>query len=226
MILDIQGEKITLVIEKKKNKNLYLRFKEDGILYCNAPYRMNEEEIMKFIHSKEKWILSSKKKIEKKKNIHSEVGNKEIYIFGKKKDLIVVESGRARVMENETALFLFSPTDNEEYLEKLFRKYASAKINELISLYRNEWDEKICKKNHISLPDIKVRYMTSKWGVCYPTRCSITMSSRLIHYPVDAFRYVLLHEYVHFLVQNHSKKFYDYVEHFMPEYKVYNSYLR
>lgn len=226
IVLDIGNEKVNVVIEKKKNKNLYLRFHEDGVLYCNAPYRMSEAEIMKFIYSKEKWILDSKKKIEKKKDVNSELNQKEIYIFGKKKDIVYAYSKKAKIMETETSLYIFAPKNDQEYLEKLFRNYSSEKILELINVYRKEWDEKICKKYHLPLPEIKVRYMKSKWGVCYPLKHSITMSTRLIHYPIEAFEYVLLHEYVHFLVQNHSKKFYDYVESYMPQYKMYNNYLR
>ena len=61
--------------------------------------------------------------------------------------------------------------------------------------------------------------MKSRWGVCFPNKHSITLSTRLIHYPVECFEYVLLHEYAHFLVPNHSKEFYEVIEKYMPDYK-------
>ena len=67
-------------------------------------------------------------------------------------------------------------------------------------------------------PEISIRYMTSKWGVCYPQKAKIVLSTRLIHYPVECMEYVLLHEYVHFLVPNHSRTFYDTVRRHMPDY--------
>lgn len=226
IVLDFDEEKVNVVIEKKRNKNLYLRFHEDGVLYCTVPYRMSETEMMKFILSKKKWILDSKKKIEKKKIVNSELNDKEIYIFGVKKDVVYAYSKKAYIEETDTSLYIFAPKHEQEYLEKLFRNYASKKILELVANYRSEWDEKICERYDIPLPEIKVRYMKSRWGVCYPSKHLITMSTRLIHYQVEAFEYVLLHEYVHFLVQNHSSKFYDYVKTYMPQYKVYNNYLR
>jgi len=36
---------------------------------------------------------------------------------------------------------------------------------------------------------------------------------------VQCLDYVLLHEYAHLLVPNHSKKFYDLVGSFMPDYR-------
>ncbi len=225
-VIDIGGIPTTLVIEKKRNKNMYLRLREDGSLYCTVPYGVDDFTIRKFIYSKEDWIIKIKKSIERKNTINSEIGSKEIYIFGHRKQVIYAYSKVSKVLENDTCIYICASRNDSEYLDKVFKKYASEKILELISIYRKEWDEKLCEANNISLPTIKVRYMTSRWGVCYPSKHLITMSTRLIHYPIESFQYVLLHEYVHFLVQNHSKKFYDIVEKYMPNYKVYNNYLR
>ncbi|HCK88937.1 MAG TPA: M48 family peptidase, partial [Erysipelotrichaceae bacterium] len=37
---------------------------------------------------------------------------------------------------------------------------------------------------------------------------------------------VLLHEYAHLLVPNHSKAFYDIVRKYMPEWKTYSDMLK
>ena len=66
---------------------------------------------------------------------------------------------------------------------------------------------------------MKCRIMKSKWGVCYTKKNSITISSYLIHYPLYCLEYIMVHEMTHFIVPNHSKRFYEVVVNNMPDYK-------
>ena len=65
--IDIGGELRNLVVERKRNKKMYLRVKEDGILYVTCPRYVREQEILSFILEKQEWIIKVSKK-EKKKN--------------------------------------------------------------------------------------------------------------------------------------------------------------
>ena len=52
-------------------------------------------------------------------------------------------------------------------------------------------------------PTIKVRDMTSRWGVCYMKRQQISFALQLYNMPPAAQIYVVVHEYCHFLQPNH-----------------------
>ena len=65
--IDIGGELRNLVVERKRNKKMYLRVKEDGTLYVTCPRYVSEQEILSFILEKQEWIIKVSKK-EKKKN--------------------------------------------------------------------------------------------------------------------------------------------------------------
>ncbi|MCI8492845.1 DUF45 domain-containing protein [Anaerotruncus colihominis] len=69
-------------------------------------------------------------------------------------------------------------------------------------------------------PEIRVRRMKSRWGVCNPARCRITLNTQLMDRPAAAVEYVVLHEYVHFLHPNHQKGFHDMMARLMPDYKM------
>ncbi|MBQ6149326.1 MAG: M48 family metallopeptidase, partial [Oscillospiraceae bacterium] len=69
------------------------------------------------------------------------------------------------------------------------------------------------------MPELKARIMTSRWGVCYTRKNSICISSYLIHYPEECLEYIMIHEMTHFIVPNHSKRFYRIVSSRMPDYK-------
>ena len=70
-----------------------------------------------------------------------------------------------------------------------------------------------------SPPELRVRTMKSRWGVCHISRQRITLNKMLAVQPAGAIRYVILHEYVHFLHPNHQKGFHDIMKALMPDYK-------
>ena len=68
-------------------------------------------------------------------------------------------------------------------------------------------------------PTIKVRDMTSRWGVCYMKRRQITFALQLYNMPPAAQIYVVVHEYCHFLQPNLSPAFWAEVEKLLPDWK-------
>lgn len=68
--------------------------------------------------------------------------------------------------------------------------------------------------------EIRVSRMSSRWGVCYPDQHRITLALGLAAVPQPLIDYVVLHEYCHFVHQNHQKPFWDLMEHYMPDAKL------
>lgn len=75
-------------------------------------------------------------------------------------------------------------------------------------------------------PEIRVRDMTSRWGVCHVAKRRITFSLRLYRMPPAAQIYVVVHEYCHFLVPDHSPAFWREVERLLPDWKARRALLR
>ena len=69
-------------------------------------------------------------------------------------------------------------------------------------------------------PVIKVRDMTSRWGVCCMGKRQITFALQLYNMPPAAQIYVVVHEYCHFLQPNHSPAFWAEVENLLPDWKA------
>ena len=76
------------------------------------------------------------------------------------------------------------------------------------------------EKLGIAYPIIKFRKMRSRWGTCNSTRGILTFSENLIYAPSECVKYVVLHEFTHFLVQNHSEYFYCELAKVCPDYKL------
>lgn len=75
-------------------------------------------------------------------------------------------------------------------------------------------------------PVIRVRDMRTRWGVCNIREKKITFALRLYQMPRSAQIYVVVHEYCHFLVPNHSAAFWREVERFLPDWKTRRALLR
>ena len=68
-------------------------------------------------------------------------------------------------------------------------------------------------------PTIKVRDMSSRWGVCNPSKRQITFALQLYNMPPAAQIYVVVHEYCHFIQSNHSPAFWAEVAKLLPDWK-------
>lgn len=70
------------------------------------------------------------------------------------------------------------------------------------------------KPERVSINTAKTRF-----GSC-SSKKNLNFSCRLALYPKDAIEYVCVHELAHILEMNHSKRFWQIVERFLPDYKA------
>ena len=110
--------------------------------------------------------------------------------------------------------------DKETHKKQLMQEYPKE--------YQHQVFQEICDKTYaifrqkgyrVPYPELKIRYMTARWGSCQPQKGIITLNSQLIEKPRRCIEYVVLHEFAHFIHPNHSKDFYALVESLMPDWK-------
>jgi len=75
-------------------------------------------------------------------------------------------------------------------------------------------------------PIMYVKAYKSRWGCAYPKRGYIILNTQLFDKPIPAIEYVILHEYVHFIVPNHGEEFHKIMRELMPDYKERRALLR
>ena len=72
---------------------------------------------------------------------------------------------------------------------------------------------------------ISIREQKTRWGSC-SSRGTLSFNYRLIYGPAGPLDYVVVHELCHLTHMNHSKDFWNMVEHIMPDYRIYKQWLR
>lgn len=205
MKLQLDDEIYPIEIQRKKtNKNTYIRVKNDMTIQVTTNYFTSEKNIIKLIEDNTKKI----KKMLDHQKIKNE-NNTGFYYLGKKYDVIYVEY--CDISIGETKVFLNRKLD----LDKWYKKQAKTIYKEHLDKIYNRFSKKI------PYPDLRIRKMTTRWGVCNVKTKTVTLNLELIKRDTKYLDYVIVHELSHLIHANHSKKFWDLVEENMPDYKKY-----
>ena len=201
MVIEYNNNKYEVEIIKKNNKNIYIRIKDNKIIVtCN--YFTTKREIEKLI----KTNYNSITKMIDKVNIKKEKED-NFYLFGTKYDIIY-------------GFRDINISDNKIYIKdsKTLNKYLDNKIKKVFTNRLDFWYN-IFNEN-IPVPNLKIRKMTSRWGVCNLKNKNVTLNYYLYKYDLDCLDYVIVHELSHFIYPNHSKDFWNLVSNYIPNYKV------
>lgn len=75
------------------------------------------------------------------------------------------------------------------------------------------------------IQNIFLKYNHSNWGSC-SSHGNVNLSTRLLFAPDDVQDYVILHELAHLVELNHSDRFWDIVEGFVPDYQDKEKWLK
>lgn len=211
---------ITIELEKKRIKNMYLRvLPPDGRVNISAPVMMKEEEIKGFVLSKMDWIKKQQRKLESSQSFHKisyQTGDK-IYYKGRILTLIVTEKvGRPGVTEHDNLIEMnikenSSPEQRKRlldcwYKEELFR--------DVVPLLEG-WEKTIGVKTH----GFTIRDMKTRWGTCNIRTKKVCFNLRLAQKPPECLEYVVVHELVHLLEKSHNHVFKNYLDRFLPQWR-------
>ena len=216
-MIEIKGIRFEVKIEHKRIKNLYLRLK-DNVIMASAPLRMPDYAVYQFIESKRDWIYKAYDRMVYNKRISNLYrGGDVFYIFDEPYKL-VKQIGKSNVTIMNRTIFLTYKDDSEDAIKYLY-KVLDKEVLKLAQYYLNKHLPFLRDYGYMEVPELKCRIMTSRWGVCYTRKNRITVSSYLIHYPKQCLEYIMVHEMTHFIVPNHSRRFYEIVANNMPDYK-------
>lgn len=219
----VDNQVYTVIVTYKRMRRMYLRVNEAGQVYVSCPLHTSDADVLSFLNKNTQWLLRTLEKVKVRQKILSYGEEGEVLIFGEKWKVTVCTASR-NTLEIKDRQLVYRVKDTQA-MPLLFNRFSKKMVEEKSAQLRYKMDAWICDEYHVSYPSITVRNMSSRWGSCTPSRATIRLSSRLVHYPTECLEYVLLHEYTHLIVPNHSDRFYEVVARFMPQYKQYEAWL-
>jgi len=72
---------------------------------------------------------------------------------------------------------------------------------------------------------ISIRNQKTRWGSC-SQKGTISLNWRLIQTPPEVSDYIIIHELMHLMELNHSKRFWKNVQKACPDYKIHETWIR
>lgn len=196
---------ITIRIDKKGNVNVY------------ADYYESEENILRFVKSKEKWIEKHVNMVKISYEKYDTSNLKEgdtVFVLGVPYALKIGNYKKAGIIGKEFVLPVNQAKDVEKSLKKWYMEVAKIHLTKVLE---NELrGEKVT---------LKLTSARGKWG-SMDNKGVLRLNFRLVACPDYAIRYVCCHELCHLKEMNHSQNFYKLLDERFPDRKKAEKWLK
>lgn len=213
VIIDNTSYKYNL---RKSKKARYIRLKVSSsgaielVLPSFAPY----SEGVKFLEAKTEWLKKqlnkSVKRVFTPKYLGNEIDINQQFDFFNSKYFV----------RFEVDTLSLSNYNNKQDIEDRFYTWLRQKAKEYIPVRVKQ----IAGELGISYGKVTIRNQKTRWGSC-SAKGNLSFNLKLMMYEKRVIDYVIIHELCHRKEMNHSKRFWNLVENYMPDYRVFKKQL-
>ncbi|MGD8865430.1 MAG: SprT family zinc-dependent metalloprotease [Anaerolineales bacterium] len=219
---------IHIELERKRVKNVnFTIYPPDGRVRISAPHRMSEKKLHQVIRSKLPWIKRHRTQIKSKAWVkpYKYVSGERHAFMGEVYQLDVIQHDAAPSIEiqaDDKILLRVRRGSSREKREKVLREWYRAELKKLIPPLIARWEPVI----GVEVAEWGVKRMKTRWGSCNTKAHRIWVNLELAKHPIERLEYIVVHEMVHLLEHRHNKRFYAYMDRFLPEWRQHREALK
>lgn len=199
---------------KPNNKRTYFRYdNETNTIIITSPNYVKCKNPESLVLEYEEEIYNFIKKCQtklKKNNINND--NNIIHFFGKPYKLRTELSADSKVIILNDEIVIYTPSLLDCFVECVlywfYQKELENYINEILPEGFKMYKNGIKGYKHSTMPQIIYKRVKTFYGKCYTLNNVISLNLILAKYDKLYIKNVLYHELTHFVVPNHSDKFY------------------
>jgi len=213
---DIKFDIIHRTNKRIKRVSLSLENKDEIIV--KTPLRFKTHQLRDIVLTHKIWILNSIKKIPAKNSFEFITG-KKLPFLGKMLDICMIEDLKIInpkiKLQNDTFYIYYNmqKSSYEDFKLALEKFYKQNAINIIDPLF-----DKYTFITQLYPNKISYRKAKKRWGSC-SYKNDISINYMILQFSIEAIEYVILHELCHIKEKNHSKRFWNLVSSYMPNYK-------
>ena len=210
------------IIRSNRSKRVSLKANRHGI-YIIVPTSTSNQEIILFIESRKEWISRSLNYFEKitRGLDPALIQQGKVLLLGTPYDIHLVKDKLCFVIlsNNLKRITVHSPNADrrKKTMIEFYRQHTSRILNERIKIFAS--------KLNLNFNRIAIRYHRSRWGSCSVKR-NLNFNVMLSALPNNVIDYVIVHELMHLIELNHSKRFWELIKLNCPTYEYDRKWLR
>ncbi len=214
---------IDRIIRSRRRKTISLEVTRDARLIVRVPWRVPEEYLLELVEKKTEWIQRKKEAAEKRLMYAAfsriEPGLKAEYPYlGREYTVVNGAAGKSIQIAGGSILIPEKFAGREEHaLTGWFRRQAHD--------YITARAEALSRETGLGYTSLRIGSARKRWGSCGGD-ARLNFTWRLIFTPSEIIDYVIIHELCHVPIRNHSRKFWNKVEAYVPDYKVKRKWLK
>lgn len=208
-------------IKYSNRKTLNISVERDRSVIVRAPHYLTAEKIDIIVQSKRQWIKEKLNHTQKYPLITENkefVSGETLMYLGRNYQLLIVDEGIEGIEFDQR--FKISKS-NQPKANELFKKWylnqALKKIEPLVIKY--------AKSLGVEYNQLKISEMKYRWGSCTPAN-NIIFNWRIIKAPMYVLEYLVAHELVHLIEDNHTPRFWNILSIQVPNYEKAKNWLK
>lgn len=205
----IENQEYPVIIKRKKNKNTYIRITNNCEIYVTTSYFVSDNQIIKLLDQNKNYLQNNLERCRKQQE-----KNQKFYFLGICYNVILYDVKNVEIIDQQ--LYVKNQTMLDKWIQSETKEIFKEHLDSLYQLF----------EENIPYPDLKIRKMKTRWGVCNRKTTTVTLNSELIRYDLEKLDYVIIHELSHFVHFDHSKNFWNLVSKYCPRYKEIRKELR
>ncbi len=209
------------VRESQRARHVSLKISFQGTLEVVVPRGFNETEIPGILERRRGWITKTLSRIEQQRAAlpkdHSVDRPTELELRSRDEVWSVVYKPTrgatvALTQSKPQELTLRGPVEDASACRELLRNWLQRKAR----LELAPWLQQLSQRCDLAYSRMTVRGQSTRWGSC-SSKQSISLNYKLLFLPPTLVDYVLIHELCHTVHMNHSKVFWQLVQHYYPD---------
>lgn len=217
-ILDLGG--ITVEVVYKDIKNVHLSvYPPTGTVRITAPRRTNLQTLRAFAITRLGWIREQQQRLktQERQAPREYLDRESHYLWGRRYLLSVQEADAApRVTRKHSRILLqVRPRTDVETREAVMNQWYREQVRSEAPGLIAKWEPVM----GVKVSRYFVQRMKTRWGSCNPNAATIRLNSELAKKPGECLEYIIVHEMVHLLERNHTERFRDLMDRFLPHWQ-------
>ena len=210
--------KVTL-IKSTRARRISITMKPFGPLRVTVPMFVSFSRAEDFLREKEAWITKNLDKIKKLED-RLTIFDQDTRFSTHEHELLITRFNEEtpKVSLKEKKIFVQLPEKVnvlDPEIQEMIRWGIQAAWRKEAKKYLPVRLGEFSRKHHLSYNKVVIKNNRSRWGSCSNTN-NINLSLHLMRLPDHLIDYILLHELVHTIHKNHSRKFWKHLERLEP----------